>query len=253
MTVSEELARERIERFERSIWKSEWKLENQDLSEESVSRVHDSIGRDVEKIGLYELLLGDVPAATERFEESTRRFLLKYEHKKRAELEENGQQGWQTQASILQRLLYSAMLSRNDALAADAAKNADDLVAYLHRFPEKEYRYHYTRALASVASQSPDERDRVDAFRESLDDVKPDFLPYFGSIATALDGVVEDDADLVVDGLEAFLERHDEKASEEPEKLSDHVAKRATALVLLAKRRGLDIEIESRYVPDCVL
>ncbi|WP_327053116.1 hypothetical protein [Halomicrococcus gelatinilyticus] len=252
MTVSEELAEERIERFERSMTRSKWKLENQDLSQESVSRVHNSIGRDEEKIGLYRLLLGDVAAATEHLEEATRRYALKYEHKRTYEAEENDQATWQTQRSILERLTYAALLSRNDASVEEAAAKVDDLDAYRRQFPRMVHKYHFTTALARVAADADDQRERVDAFGDSLADVKPDHQPYFGNLATILDGIVSGDEATVRDGLEAYLDDYDEDRNDDPESLSDRVSKRATALYLLAKRRGVDVEIESRYIPDCL-
>lgn len=125
MTVSKELAREQIDKFERSMTRSKWKLENQDLSQESVSRIHGTVGRkeeEEEAIGLYQLLLGDVAAATERLEEATRRYALKYEHERTYEAEENDQATWQTQRYILERLTYAALLSRNDARSTSRSR-----------------------------------------------------------------------------------------------------------------------------------
>jgi hypothetical protein len=252
MTVSEDLAKEQIERFERSMTRSKWKLENQDLGEESVSRVHGSIGRKEENIGLYRLLLGDVSAATERLEEAARRYALKYEHKQTYEAEENDQATWQTQRSILERLTYAALLSRDDALVEETAAKVDELDAYRRQFPEMAHKYHYTTALARVAADADDQQECVDAFSDSLADVKPDHQPYFSSLSTILDGIVSGDEATVHDGLEAFLDDYDEDRNDDPESLSDRVSKRATALYLLAKRRGVDVDIESRYVPDCL-
>ena len=254
MTVSEELVKERIERFERSIKKAELQLQTQELDEESVSRVYSSIGGNIENIGLYKLLLGDVTAATKKFEEATRRYLLEYEHKKNYENEKNGQSYWLTQTSNLERLLYGVLLTRNQELIDEAAEKVRDLDAdYNSQFPEGVHRYFHVKALAAVATNAEVQQEYVEEFRKSFTDEDPSHQRYFGAIASVLEGIVQTDEKLVHDGLEVLIDHYDEDANAEPKGLSDRVSKRITALVMLAQQRGMNLDIESRYVPDSIL
>lgn len=254
MRVSEEFAQEQIERFERSIKQAELQIEVQELDEESVSRVHSSIGRDEQNIGLYKLLVVDVAAATNQFEEATRRYLLKYEHKKNYENEENGQSYWHPQMSTLEQLLYGALLTRNERLVNKAAEHVRELDdSYVHKFPKTAHRYFHVKALAAVATDAEVQHEYVEEFRKSFADKESSHQRYFGAIATILEGIVETDEELVCDGLEILIDHYDEDANDEPEGLSDRVSKRITAFVMLAQQRGIDLDIESRYIPDCIL
>ena len=73
-----------------------------------------------------------------------------------------------------------------------------------------------------------------------------------------LEGIGEHDEELVHNGLEIPIDHHDEDTDDNhtddnPEGISDRVSRRVTALVMLAQQRGIDLDIESRYIPNGIL
>lgn len=254
MTVSEETAQKAIERAKRSIKEAKWELENLDSSKEQLSRTHSSIGDDLRRIGLYKLLLGELSSSEEKFEEATRKKLLKYNYKSEYELEEYGRTCWQTQMSVLEEVLYTALLARNDELTQKVVAEVTKLdSAYKNEYPKTVYCYYHVKALANVAIDSASQKEYIDALRESVADEDAHLQQYFGAVAAILDGIRIGDETRVEDGLITLLDRHAEKREGKRSSLRDHVSRRPLALFLLARKRGLEIDIDSQYIPDTVL
>lgn len=109
------------------------------------------------------------------------------------------------------------------------------------------------RSLANVAIGSASQEEYIDALRESVTDEDAHLQRYFGAVATVLDGIRTGDEESVEDGLVILLDRHAEKREGKSSSLRDHVSRRPLALFLLARKRGLNIDIDSQYIPDTVL
>ena len=104
-----------------------------------------------------------------------------------------------------------------------------------------------------MATDAEDQQEYVEKFQKSFADEELSHQRYFGAIASVLEGVVEEDEELLRDGLEILIDHHDEDTNDDPEGISDRVSRRVTALVMLAQQHGMDLDIESRYVPDSIL
>ncbi|WP_255192249.1 Imm49 family immunity protein [Natronobeatus ordinarius] len=88
---------------------------------------------------------------------------------------------------------------------------------------------------------------------EYLDELPDDHPEYFGALWHALTGIVDRDEQAFEDGIAQFLEWHDDNVDfENKTSADDLVCLPVLTLVVLARRDGMDVSVDSPYVPDCV-
>lgn len=115
-----------------------------------------------------------------------------------------------------------------------------------------------TCKLLAAASAGQDElaREYVERVRNTATDpdsafssVPPGENP---PLADACEGLIDGDAEAVTDAVEATLDAHADDVDDDPRGFREIVDRMAAAILVLARDRGLDVTVDSRYIPDAL-
>jgi len=199
---------------------------------------------------LYKLALGSCEDAVPDFGESTEWYYkgTRETRQRRESLSDDFEGGVR-----LLKYLYSAILSGDEELLEQATEVAFEThESHYHQFSTI-HRYHLMNALAAIIQETGDQQHHLDDLEATLDDLPDDHPQYFGALWQALTGIVDQDVEAFEDGIEQFLEWHDDNVDFD-NKISagDLVCLQAVALIVLARRKGVNTSIESPYIPDCL-
>lgn len=118
------------------------------------------------------------------------------------------------------------------------------------------YRYYYVKSLAALVSGD----DRLEEYLRLFDEYAGDprdegnesLAEFFELLATALNEIYKRNVETVRDTLEGLLDRYATKVGTNP-RISDRVYIPAAALLVLARRRGLAIEIDHEHLPQHIV
>ncbi|WP_255191830.1 immunity 49 family protein [Natronobeatus ordinarius] len=250
MLKSEEKIRKKIERYQGLREYTFESLEEGRVPEENIPKVYLSAGSKGQKIGLYKLALGSCVEAVPDFQMSAEWYYkgARETRQRRESLSDDFEGGMR-----LLKYLYSAILSGDDALLEQATEIAFEThESHYHQFSTV-HRYHLMNALAATVQETGDQQHHLDELEATLDDLPDDHPQYFGALWQALTGVVDRDEQAFEDGIAQFLEWHDDNVDfENKTSADDLVCLPVLTLVVLARRDGMDVSVDSPYVPDCV-
>lgn len=220
------------------------------VPEENFPKVNLSIGNDYQQIALYKVALGDCKRAIPDFETATEWYYKGSQEtrERRESLSDDFEGGVR-----LLKYLYSAILSGDDALLEQATEIAFEThESHYHQFSTV-HRYHLMNALAATVQETGDQQHHLDELEATLDELPDDHPEYFGALWHALTGIVDRDEQAFEDGIAQFLEWHDDNVDfENKTSADDLVCLPVLTLVVLARRDGMDVSVDSPYVPDCV-
>jgi len=220
------------------------------VPEENFPKVHLSIGNDYQQIALFKMALGNCKAAIPEFETSAEWYYdgARETRERRDSLSEDFEGG-----TTLLKYFYSALLAGDEDLLTQATEIAFETEeSHYHQFSET-HRYYLLNALAATVAETGDQQAYLDELEATLDDLPDDHDQYFGGLWRALSGIVTDDTKLFSEGVDQFLDWHDNNVNfENKTSPEDLVCKQVVALLVLARRNGMDVHVDSPYIPDCV-
>lgn len=189
--------------------------------------------------GIYTLLLGDTDSAREWFAESSARYLQERERCR----------GSTNEPQMLLWTLLTAVLSGDEDAMREAAESGASVE---HADPK--YFTQFDRCLVGLLDGDDNAvRAAADELAASEDDAA-DRLDYYDGLGATCRAIAAEDTDALDRGLAAVLERHEELVPTFGATMDDGlVCIPATALLVLARRRGLAVEgldaLDSEYVP----
>lgn len=200
-------------------------LDSDDVPEENVPRTHRSMGAKNRSVGVYLLRIGECREAASEFGTATNHFVTALEMTRdRQDSPEMGE------AIDLRKLLEFALLSGDDGLvetAADLALDTPSNFPDLHA--DYDFYHYYAMALAAAIAESETLEPHLVHLDDAVDDIDPehtegDVRGYYRSRYSALSGIASRDEAQFRSGI------------------SD----------VLARRKGMDVRIDSEFVPECV-
>lgn len=236
--LSEEELSEKIERERESVdaLTTGW----DEMPEEQRGRLYGGIGEMTRAVGVYSVLRADLVDGKRALEEAADWYLKAWEYRL----------GVDNEVQNLMWALLTSVLSRNAELMATTAENVD-----LAEFDEPSYFHQFNVALAGLI-RGEDERglaaaDELDALEEGG---APSRLTHYGGLGEAARGVATEDLEVLDAGLATILDRHESLVPTFGATMDDAlVCYPATALLILAEERGLEVEPlavhDNEYVP----
>lgn len=248
MPISEDDLRSDREFTKELIADSEADLKQGEIPRDRVHLVQNSLGGDYRDLGIIASLLSEEAKAREQFAEATDHYLSGV-RTARERQDEISKGDWESEPSILLDALYSGILSSDDELLTEVARETLAMDSeYVTEFPETVYKYHAAKALASVVFDAEETQTHLDSLRDALDGLRPELAQFFGAIATVAEGIVGTHGDTVAEGVQELLDHHSSTFEGKPTRTGQAVSVPATALVSLARRKGIDVTVESEYL-----
>ena len=249
MGLSEEKIWMKIEFKQETIERSQTKLENGTIPSNRVHLVHGKLGQRLRTLGLYKLLLGNHDQAREHFKEATRRRLERV-RRARALGDEISASDHRNEAHVLRKALFTAALAADEDLLTETA---DETMAidsgFVDRVESTRYDYYAAKAIASLVVDSDEVRDHLDGLEASLDLLQSGPREYYRSMMETVAGIRREDAEQTATGLQGVLAVHEGDVQGDPDTCGELVSVTATALFALAHQCGVDVEVESEFVP----
>lgn len=227
---------------------SEADLKQGKIPRNRVHLVQNSLGGDYRDLGIIASLLNEEVKAREQFAEATGHYLsgVRTARERQDEISRGNRE---SEPTILLKALYCGILSNDDELLTEAANETLAMdSAYVTEFPETVYKYHAAKALASVALDAEEARTHIDSLRDSLDGLRPELGQFFRAIATVADGIVGTDGETVAEGVQQLLDHHTSTFGSEPTTIGQAISVPATALLSLARRKGIDVTVENEHL-----
>lgn len=200
------------------------------------------LGLNARAIGVYSVSLGELSVAREWFAKASDWYRGERE-KVRGELDEPQMLLW---------TLLTAVLSGDDGAMATAAGSAADVAN-----PDPEYFTHFDRCLAGLID-GDDETVLAAAADLEASEAAASELDYYTGLGAACEAIVRENSARLDEALAEVLRRHEERVPKLGATMDDAlVCIEATALCILAKKRGLPVEsldaVGSEYVPSTIL
>lgn len=248
MIPSEQRIQDKIERFERMRNRTFESLDSDRVPEKNIPKAHRTIGRNSQAIGLYRLSLGDCNTSIDEFTISVEWYCTALH-----ELRYRRDSAWESETNNVLDLLYSALLTGDDERHQNAAKMALDVPEeFVDRFPPT-YRYYYLKALAASILDTGVQHEYLDSLEETLADLDSTKHTFFEALWIALSGIEERDEDKFDTGVKQLLDWHHKQVDfENKTSANDLVCRQAATLMVLARQKGLDVHVDSEFIPDCV-
>lgn len=211
-------------------------------------------------VAVYRLWIGDRSEASRWFERAAdhmlQRALVTTTHT--AEL---GRPGVQMIGKDLTEAVVNAVLSRSSGCLEEVTSEILELDSSVRDLIEENggnpLTFDTCKLLAAVsAGQDELASEYVEQVRTTATDSDSAFssaLPGENPpLAGACEGLLDGDAAAVTDAVEAMLAAHDENVGDDPRGFREIVDRTAAAMLVLARDRGLDVTVDSRYVPDAL-
>lgn len=196
-------------------------------------------------LGVYNLLLERQNEAVQWFTKSAEWFCGRRDQL-RGEINEPQIAMWS---------VVTAILSTNDELAEEIATQlVEEKIE--HRSPE--YFTHFAEGLANLLLGNDERVTRSADQLTALEPASPEQLDFYSGLGDVFRAVIADDPEKLDDSLEHVLDWHTRKMVPKLGEIADDalVCFPATALLLLARKRGFAVEhldaFESEYVPKAL-
>lgn len=244
MAPSNEWLREKIDRKRAEVGPALDDLESGAVPESNRYHLHYNVAIRYHAIGAFRLLVDEPDAGRTAFADAARHY-LQSAVESRPYRHEPPTDKWRNEPIRLVRGLYCALVADDPELREECASEAvalDD--EYLEENPAQ--LFYRAKAVGAVALDDDRQGKFVSEFETAVD---PDFVPEDLAIARACRGILDGDGAEVAAGVEDLLDHHRDRIEGEPDTKSEVVSLPATALVLLARDRGLDVWVDSGFVP----
>lgn len=250
MLKPEEKIREKLELYEKIVDRKVGKLETGKIPKDNVSQVYLSVGNKSHAVGLYKLALGECDSAVLDFVTSAE-WYYKGTVKTRDQ-RESISDDFEGETTLL-KYLYSALLTSEEELVIQAAKLANDTsVRHYHQFSTI-HRYYFMQAITATILNKGDQQEYISEMEKSLTDLDGTTKTFFEALWIALSGITKEDRERFRSGIEQLLEWHDQKTDfKNKTSANDLVSRQAIALITLARRKGIDVYVDSEYIPECI-
>ncbi|QIB74507.1 immunity 49 family protein [Halogeometricum borinquense] len=177
--------------------------------------------------------------------------------------EEIDQELWEDAPALYTQAMFLALISRDDELITEIASEAlelDDfyLDLFASEYEDSPYRFYHMKVLAATIRDDPQLEGLLDELKAEVEMMTPVSAKQFGETLTELRVTIyellrQGDSEGVVSALEEYLNRHATAtplSTEDPNELIDN---ELIALCLLAKDRGIDVTVDSPYVPNVLV
>jgi hypothetical protein len=250
MIKSKDEIEDKLEFFSRRLRKISNQVEQKELPEENIPKGHRMAGSKAKAVALYKMSLERCDDAVEDFLTAVKWYQDSItEYRERRDSPSDNFEGETT----LLNYLYCAILSGNEGFQKEAAEIALDTESEHYSRFSTEHRYHFMNALASMMLDNGDQQIHLDKLDDALAEPPADHQRFFGALHTTLSGIVSDDSAQFQEGAEQFLDWHDDNVDfENKTSAEDLVCKQIAALWVLARRNGMDVTVDSPYLPDCL-
>lgn len=251
MIEFEQALQNRLDEHEASV---ERKLELIESGEGDQRRVYSSLSKRERSIGIYYLVLGDEDEARQWFASSTSHniaAIVEY----RESAHEHEYQTWENEPLKFQDAFYTALLSQDRTVIDRVATEAANIPAiYPDAYSETRPWSDFVRTLSAFLRDDP-------TFEEHLEDLA-EYATVFESSATAamarqyeglagaLEGLTADDPEQVAAGITAVLASQETERDSTSTKPRELVCLPAAAIYVLALMHGLDLDVDSPFIPD---
>ncbi|MFB6130304.1 MAG: Imm49 family immunity protein [Salinigranum sp.] len=216
------------------------------VADGDVPAFHARQGAGFRRIGIYALLLDDTGAAAERFEMCAAHYV-----KSVRESRDRGVSVPATaESELLLEAIYAAILSRNWQLMGVAAREVRTSESEADDAPSPTLRCGRHRAgLLAALLTGHDTDGPLSALAAATGDLSPDVRPSYEPYVVVLRGLTAAEPATVSRGLQDLLDRHAAGLSGEPKRPRELICYPATALIQLARDRGLSVDVDSEFVP----
>jgi hypothetical protein len=251
----------------------EWIQEKKESYDFSESRLHEQLDNDASpgsltgryqglyldavNIATYSLTLDDVPESQTWFGRSATHVLGLAELviDNVDEIVEDDPRAPKHVAQHRVNGLFSACLSSNTALLEEVATRTrarHDVMVDLVR----EVEVVESQMIAACVLDDEDVEDLADRLVELADEfdqyhttVRPG---QSRALARTCRGIVREEPDSVAEGAGTLIAAHEEDIDDDPRGHREVVCHPAAALIVLARQRGLNVRVDSEYVPEAV-
>jgi len=196
-------------------------------------------------IAVYNLLLGNKKEALEWFRKSAKYFI------KSVEQGRDKYKKWEGEAGSCSDAFYMSILSRDRELLKKAMELTFDIHPdYPNRFPDPAGGYYCLMALSKKLVGD------VESAKHFIEKAKTarkhkGFEDFENGQILFIEGIIREDEKLCLQGAKKLSEYHSKK----PQSMADDklVNIRLTALLLIAKRRNIDLKLDNEYIPKTLL
>lgn len=243
MTVSESTVREELEWNEHLYNNNKEKLSNDDTEPPDIVSAHNRIAGSAAGIGICHFVLGRPLEGKNRFAEAAEYYLsfddavTEYEDAVPGSRQAH-------RPTTYKELLHSGLISGEEELLHQATSRVLEMddAEYLEEWGNFEFHHvlYYVKSLSHLLTDNP---ETARQYIQMLNDLDHGFENY-KALHDCLHAVEEANKAEVVDGLSQLLEWHQDEYGTNPSTPTDFISVDATALLVLARRFGLNISPE---------
>ena len=248
--VSDQQVRDKIDLFERVVERKFESLDSGNVPEKNFPKLYRTMGMKYQALGLYKLSLEECDAAVSEFITATKwyRDSVRKFRQRRDSPSDNFEGG-----TTLLKFLYCAVFSREEDLAIEASKLALETSIHHYRRFSTEWRYYYMKALAASILGTKEQEKYLNKMEQTLAHLDGTTKTFFEALWNSLSGLIDKDTERFCMGIKQILEWHDGKVDfENKTSAKDLVCQQAASLLVLAQQKGMEIRVDSEYIPECV-
>jgi hypothetical protein len=251
INVRYEKAQQHIEKFESGISRLGPELD-ENPTPKRASELHTCPSGDKFGIGLCKILQGDSGEAQQWLSRGASHELEVYRAYQRYAIEDWDQRHWSSEPIYLLEPFYKALVAEDEELLEDIVSAVSELSSEPEAEHDALYRYYLVKTIDALVRDAPvsEQREYVQGIRSAAAKARPELQEYFTAFATALEGIVECEKPLFRRGIELTLREHDDNVDGEPQGPQQWLDYRSMALLVLARRNGLSVDVESPYLPS---
>lgn len=221
-----EYKKNRIKRYE-DIWPQ--------VIQGQIPATYYSMGFHSRGIAIYSLLLGNKEESLKWFEKAAEYLEEQIKHQRSL----TG--SWEGESGSCTDFLHMAILYGDDKLIVKAVKKALEINEnFPRKFPDAAQNYYYLQALSNIRSGN---KEKTKDFIGKIDTkAHKGYEDYFNGLKECLEGLVEEDKELFLNGIYQLLQFHKRKYGKKPVTDNEFICITATVFLLLAKDRELEIK-----------
>lgn len=240
MTASKATIREECEWNEYLYTSNKEKLDDNDVGPEGIVSALSMVAGSAEGVGICKLYLGHVEEGRERFAEATQYNFSFDDAVSKYEDSVTGSRLAHRPTHYMETL-HAAILSGEKKLVRQATERVLEMDEdqYLDEWGDFEFHHvlYYVKALAHLLEG---DSETSGFYLQKLDELDHGF-ENFEALWDCLNAVVAADRQWIIEGLTRLLEWHDDEYGMNPSAATDFISVDATALLVLARRNGLDV------------
>lgn len=228
-------------------------IEDGDVPAENLPRAKRNLASDCRAIAVYQFVLGECSEGRAEFRAAADHYRTALElTRDRHDAPQKGE------PIRLRMLLEAALLSGDDDLVEAAADlTLETPPSFVETYPVYDFYHYYAMALATAIAETGE----LESFLQRLDDAVEDLDPehtegdvrgHYRSRSSALAGIASRDEAQFDSGISDVLAHHAESSSLDSTQPKELVCIGGAALLVLARRKGMDVHVDSEFVPECV-